>query len=113
MKEVFSRHSANDPSPMSLALQVNPIPGLNHLKFLGSTSPFMRFLAFLICAPSFSVIGCINPFITNLMKHSIQSNTDFLHMKHHFFAEMVLNDTVENPNKKDVNTIKLRQEDYG
>jgi hypothetical protein len=34
------------------------------------------------------------------MKHSIQSNPDFLQIKYYFFAEMMLNDTDGNPNRK-------------
>jgi hypothetical protein len=56
-----------------------------------------------MCAPSLSATGCINIlFVTNLMKHSIQSNPDFFGMKYYFLAEMMLKDTDGNPNTQGV-----------
>jgi hypothetical protein len=38
--------------------------------------------------------------IKKLNPHTIQSTPDFLHMKYYFFAEMMLNDTDGNPNRR-------------
>jgi len=104
MYECISRHSTNDSSPLSLALHVNPNPGLYHLQPWGEYSmsssvlciyacPISDLLRLWVCGLGSFTTADFNYFIGDSAANSIQDNTNWLREKYQLIEGKIPGET--------------------